>query len=105
MKYKFNGTRYMTSGIQADIPAELQLILWYMIDENIKQGLKMDYLQVFRLSPYNKENNVYQKIIHSQEVPNRKREKILNVFGETVTAKIFVIDDVEHITMLLADEY
>ena len=105
MKYKFNGKRYMTSGIQSDIPAELQLILWYMIDENIKQGLQMDYLQVFRLSPYHKENNVYQKIIHSQEVPNRNREKILNVFGEAVTAKIFVIDDVEHITMLLADEY
>ena len=103
--YKFNGNRYMTKGIQDEIPAELQLILWFMIDDNIKQGLKMDYLQVFTLAPFYKDGNIYQKIIHNQEIPRRKKEKILNVFEKAITTKIFVIDDIDHITMLLADEY
>lgn len=103
--YKFNGTKYMTRGIQAEIPFELQTIIWFMIEDNIKQGLKMDYLQVFTLSPFYKDGNTYQKIIHNQEVPRRKKEKVLNVFEKAISAKIFVIDDVDHITMLLAEEY
>lgn len=102
---KFTGNRYMTKGIQNEIPLELQLILWFMIDENIKKGLKMDYLQVFTLSPYHKDSNVYQKIIHSQEVPRRKIEKILNVFEKSISAKIFVIDNESYVTMLFNHEY
>ena len=95
----------MTRGVQADIPMGLQLILWFMIDDNIKKGLPMDYLQVFTLSAYHKENATYQKITHVQEVPKRKKDAVINVIDKVVTAKIYVIDDIEHITMLLADEY
>ena len=95
----------MTRGIQAEIPIGLQLILWSMIDDNIRKGLPMDYLQIFNLSPYHKPGAVYQKIIHVQEVPARKKEAIINVIDTAVTAKIYVIDDVTHITMLYANEY
>ena len=105
MMYKFDGNRYMTKGIQNEIPLELQIILWFLIDDNLKKSLAMDYLQIFTLSPYHKDGTVYQKIIHSQEVPKRQCEKILNVFEKPISAKIYVIDDVSHSTMLFNHEY
>ena len=59
-----------------------------------------DYLQVFSLScDYGR-----QRIKHMQEMPEYAREYIIDV--ETpVKAKVFVIDDETHSTMLLAEEY
>jgi len=48
--------------------------------------------------------NGKQKITHTQEVPEYKKEYIFNT-GTVITAKIFVIDDKTHSTMLLAEEY
>ena len=103
--YRFNGNRYLTKGIKAEIPLDLQLILWFLLDEQIKSGLELDYLQVFALSPYPKDGAVYQKIVHSQEIPPRKREKILNVFDKPISEKIYIIDSLEYVTMLIASEY
>lgn len=55
---------------------------------------------IFRLS----ESNGKQKIIHEQEVPEFKREYLL-AFPNLVNAKVYVIDDGDHCTMLLAEEY
>ena len=103
--YKFNGARYLTRGIQAEIPLALQSILWFMVDDNIKKGLPMDYLQIFKLMPYHKDGTVYQKIIHSQEIPQREKTAIINVIDKPISEKIYIIDDLQNITMLLADEY
>jgi hypothetical protein len=65
----------------------------------------MDYLQVFNLAPFYQNGILCQKLFHSQEVPRRSKELTLNAGDKAVKAKIFVIDNVEHITMLLADEY
>ena len=105
MTYKFNGNRYMTSGINAELPLELQLILWGMIQDNVnKKDFTMDYLQVFELKSVNIDGMTMQEITHRQEQPSYK-----NVFAfETdnpITAKIFVIDDIVHITMLFSHEY
>ena len=94
----FKNPRYATRGINAEIPLALQLILWKMIDE-MKVAQK-DYLQVFILSSENGE----QKIIHKQEQPDYHKEYVFS--GDClVNAKIFVIDDGDHSTMLLAEEY
>ena len=104
--YKFDGKRYMTAGIQEKISFDVQMAMWVMIDENIKKGLKMDYLQVFNLAPFYQDGILVQKVFHSQEIPRRSKEFTLHVIEEkAVKAKIYVIDDVTHITMLLADEY
>jgi hypothetical protein len=76
-----------------------------MVDDNIKKELSMDYLQIFKLIPCHKDGAVYQKIIHSQEVPKREKTTVINVIEKSINAKIYIIDDVTHITMLLADEY
>ncbi len=94
----FNNSRYATRSINAEIPLALQLILWKMIDE--MEVAQKDYLQVFTLSSENGE----QIIIHEQEQPDYRKEYVFS--GDCqIDAKIFVIDDGDHSTMLLADEY
>ena len=100
----FTGNRYMTAGIQNEIPLEIQIIMWNMIDENAKKRLKMDYLQVFELSSFYLDGVRMQEITHRQEQPSRK-----NTFAyETdnpISAKIFVIDSDSYVTMLFNYEY
>ena len=59
-----------------------------------------DYLQVFSLFC----EDGMQIIKHTQEMPEYERKHVLSS-SMPVTAKIFVIDDKTHSTMLLAEEY
>ena len=90
--------RYLTRGVDADIPAELQLFMWQAIDQMPESK---DYLQVFRLSV----ENGLQVIHHSSEQPEFDMTYILAAADTAVTEKVYVIDDGEHCTMLLASEY
>jgi hypothetical protein len=99
---KYN--RYTTRGIEREISIELQLYLWNCIDKLKEQGKELDYLQVFELTKERFDDIYFQRIEHRQEVPEYRSE--YNVFPtEMVNAKIFVIDDDTHSTMLLAEEY
>lgn len=62
------------------------------------------YLQVFELS---ETATGLQRIVHKQEQPEYRVEYIITeeCAPKAVTAKIFVIDDGDHCTMLLAEEY
>ena len=93
----FKGKKYITRGVQTEIPVELQSFMWMCV---LALPEPMDYLQIFRL--YYSEGK--QKIIHEQEQPECKRKHILD-FPNPVTAKVYVIDDGDHCTMLLAEEY
>ena len=88
--------RYMTKGVQSEIPIALQIFMW----DCIKAVPEPDYLQIFRLSDFNGK----QRIIHEQEVPEFKREYLLAV-PKPINAKVYVIDDGDHCTMLLEEEY
>ena len=99
----FTNKRYITCGIVNEIPDEIQLVLWIMID-NLRRSTssELDYLQVFWLSSQDGK----QKIIHSQEQPKYRNEILVALLCQPVEkAKIFVIDDGGHSTMLLAEEY
>lgn len=66
--------------------------------------MKLDYLQVFELKREIVDDIAIQKMEHRQEVP--KYEKTYKILPEEmVSAKIFVIDENTHSTMLLAEEY
>jgi hypothetical protein len=98
----FRGQKYITHGIEEDIPKELQIYLWNLILE--MKVKKVDYLQVLKIKLDKNDGKKGLIIVHSQEVPPYKQEH----FYETdfrITAKIFVIDDGAHSTMLLAEEY
>ena len=93
----FNSNRYITKGVQENISLELQFFMWDCID-NLSEP--KDYLQVFNLSVVDS----LQRIIHSTEEPEYKKEYLIP--SETpITEKVYVIDDGDHSTMLLAEEY
>ena len=49
-------------------------------------------------------DNGKQKIVHEQEIPEFRQEYILPA-DTPINAKVYVIDDGDHSTMLLAEEY
>ncbi len=93
----FNNQRYLTKGVQVGIPLELQLFMWGCID---RMPEPKDYLQVFTFESV----GILQKITHKSEQP----EYCMNYFipcNKSITAKVYVINDGDHSTMLLAEEY
>ncbi len=94
----FDNKRFLTCGVQAEISAELQQLMWMLIDT---LPVEKDHLQVFKLVP----DNGKQKIIHSQEQPEYRKEFVFESAGYIVSAKVYIIDDGDHSTMLLAEEY
>lgn len=97
--------RFLTPGIKKGVPLEVQLLLWQLIDDSDWQ---MDYLQIFELHKDNHANKLI--IIHRQEEPEQKR-KVSFQLGkyakelQALPSKVWVIDDGDHQTMLLPEEY
>lgn len=96
--FEKNKGRYLTRGVDETIPSVLQMFMWIAID---RMPEPKDYLQVFHLSVV----DGMQVIHHTAEQPEFNMIYALAAYDEYVTAKIYVIDDGEHCTMLLAEEY
>ncbi|WP_372814275.1 DUF960 family protein [Paenibacillus sp.] len=103
---QFNSQRYVTRGVNESINSELQTVLWSLLDEQIRKGLEMDYLQIFELVSGNVQSRRIQRVIHRQEQPEREttndfRGRTSPLHGVTV----WIIDSGEYVTMLLPSEY
>ena len=96
----FNNPRYCTRGISETVPLLTQIILWDLIDS--MEVAEKDYLQVFKLTTST--DSKTQHVTHTQEQPPYERTLEFRT-DNPITAKIFVIDDETHTTMLLAEEY
>lgn len=94
----FQNDKYLTRGVSQTIPNWLVILLWHLIAT--MQTESKDYLQVFRLQ----KTGQGQRITHTQEQPLYQRELFVPCV-DAVNAKLFVIDDGTHSTMLLAEEY
>lgn len=103
--YTFTGTKMTTKGINEDLPVRVTNYLWMLI-ENLKlQGnFPLDYLQVFELKPINVKENTVLSITHIQEMPDYKKIHLFESEIEVV-GRIYVIDDIDIVTMLWAQEY
>ena len=94
----FENPKYITRGVQSEILDDLMVLMWQMIAA--MRTAQKDYLQVFTLT----KTPTGQHIVHEQEQPTYRYE--LDVpCDDAVDAKVFVIDDLTHSTMLLAEEY
>ena len=93
----FNSNRYLTRGVQTTIPFELQFFMWELIDQLPEPK---DRFQIFRLTIQNGK----QHISHESEQPEYHKEYNIDT-ANLIEAKIYVIDDGTHCTMLLAEEY
>ena len=90
--------RYLTRGVDESIPLNIQIFIWEVIDR--MPELK-DYLQAYRLT----EQNGLQVINHTSEQPEYSMTYILPTVIKAITAKVYIIDDGDYCTMLLATEY
>ena len=93
----FTNQRYLSRGVNDTIPIELQLFMWGCIDQLPEER---DYLQVFELSPIGN----MQRITHRSEQPEYHKVYLLPS-EKPITEKIYVIDDLDHSTMILATDY
>ncbi len=103
-KYKFDKERYITKGINETLSTEITLYLWSLIEDLKKEGINLDYIQVFEI--FSAKDMV--KIVHSQEIPPYKkvhRIKLQENIKGNIKGKVFVIDDITHATMLMDYEY
>lgn len=100
MKRKFNGSRYVTSGINGGLSMELQAIIWELIDQ---LEVEQDYLQVFNLEVVDDAI----KLTHRQEEPDYVQGYLLKSKEISIESdnRIFVIDDGEYATMMFSYEY
>ena len=94
----FSNQRYLTRGVYSEIPLELQLFMWECIN---RLPENRDYFQVFKLENIND----IQRITHFSEQPEYRIEYLIPTIANPITAKVYVIDDGDHSTMLLAEEY
>ncbi len=93
----FQNKRFLTRGVQAEIPMELQLFLWNCIDQLPEER---DYFQVFKFDVRNGKQHIH----HFSEQPEYSKEYTIDL-ANPVNQKVYVIDDIDHSTMLLAEEY
>ena len=90
----FENQKFLTRGVENEIPSWLINLMWHMV--LTMEVPRKDYLQVFILT----KTPTGQHIVHEQEQPPYRYE-----LDDSVNAKVFVIDNLTHSTMLLAEEY
>lgn len=99
--------RYVTRGVNEQVPKEIQLRCWRLIDEKVKQAeIQLDYLQIFEFNRDDQRGTI--TIIHRQEEPffiDYHECRITNDLAHFQAKKLWVIDDHTHQTMLLPEEY
>ena len=85
----FENQKFLTRGVENEIPSWLINLMWHMV--LTMEVPRKDYLQVFILT----KTPTGQPYRYELDVP----------CDDAVDAKVFVIDDLTHSTMLLAEEY
>ena len=93
----FNNQRYLTKGVQSEIPIGLQLFMWGCID---RLPEKCDYFQVFKMESM----DGIQRITHFSEQLEYHMEYLIPT-DNPITTKVYIMDSDEYSTMLLASEY
>lgn len=94
--------RYITCGVRDTIPIETQTRMWSMYDSMPDER---DYLQVFNLKKLPLCNATAQRIVQTAEEPQYTASSVILRVEKAVEAKVYIIDDGDHVTMLLAEEY
>ena len=94
----FENPKYVTRGVQSEIPDALMLLMWQMIA--VMRTAQKDYLQVFTLT----KTPTGQHIVHTQEQPMYRYE--LDVHCKcAVEDKVYVVDGARNSSMLLSSAY
>jgi hypothetical protein len=100
---EFIGQKMITERVQYEIGQLVQMYLWECIDR-LKEQMTMDYLQIFDLKIL---PSGIQVVTHSMEQPfYRQAHYLVDMpIQSLIQKKIFVIDEEQYVTMMLAEEY
>ncbi len=94
--------------IEKRLDAMTRFMLWESIREAGEKGLKLDFMQVFKLKTVKTRSKDYLllKVTHSQESPHYENWFSIPVYpDEAANGTIWVIDDLTHATMMWQEEY
>lgn len=99
--------RYITKGVNEQVPKEIQQRSFQLIDEKANQAeIQLDYLQIFEFNRDDQRGTI--TIVHRQEEPFFIDYSEIRITKDLVNfqiKKLWVIDDHTHQTMLLPEEY
>ncbi len=108
-KYFLQGEKHVTThGIDDRIDFLTQFLLWESIKEAGKRGLKLDYMQVFKLKTVRtrSKERLLLKVTHIQDDPPYENKFSIPIEPhEAVNGTVWVIDDLTHATMMWQEEY
>ncbi len=96
-----------TWGIKNKVDPITEYVLWSKIDDARKNGIKLDWLQIFKLKTVRtrSKDRLLLKITHIQEEPAYESRFSLSIEPEeAVNGTIYVIDDLTHATMMWKEE-
>lgn len=91
--------RYMTRKVAEEIPLEINILLWNLIDE---LNVEKDYLQVFELNPI---GEGIVEIIHKQEIPAYENSIYIDNEEIKENKKLYALDSLEYSTLMFSQEY
>lgn len=102
----FDNKGFMTTGFRNKIPEQTKMVLISQINALQSADYQVDYLQIISLSLDIVDGEMVQKVIHSQEQPAHNEVFYFSAPEcEIISEKVYVIDDKDHHTYLLASEY
>lgn len=97
--------RYITQGVAQNVKAEIQYLLWQLIDNDLDQGFPLDYLQVFQLYGTVVNGKPALRITQRQEKPNRSRVLMATNITIAPSRTVWIVDSHSYCTMILPEEY
>lgn len=105
--FKSKENRYITRGVKEQVPKEIKLYCWQLIDKKaVERKIKLDYLQIFEF--HRNHQRQAMEVVHRQEQPffiNYHEVKITEALADFQIEKLWIMDDSINQTMLLPEEY
>jgi Staphylococcal protein of unknown function (DUF960) len=100
--FENNKPKYATQQIASNVSAEIQGLLWRIMDSRRNNQEPLDYLQVFRLQ----RNGDRQRITNKQEQPPMELVVQLELNeSQPIDTTIWIVDDGSHCTMMFPNDY
>jgi hypothetical protein len=96
--------KYATSLVASSVGIDIQVILWEMITKWENEDIKVNELQIYELSVEYAGGEVFQKIIHQQEAPNKVEIFYYKTVRHPIDATIWIIGSEEGGTMMFSSE-
>ena len=98
-----NELHISTWGIKNKIDPITEYVMWNMIEEARKKGIKLDWMQIFKLKTVRtrSKDRLLLKITQIQEEPAYESRFSLSIEPEeALNGTIWVMDDLTHATMM-----